>query len=773
MVSKAFGRLFHNRLDPYLELRGALPDPQNGFRTFRATDDNVLYLMELIRRVCSGASGPIYIIFIDIRAAFPSVDHKILLDVLASERFGIRGRPLRMIRAMLSDTSSRIVVGDFASDPVPKELGVSQGGINAPKKFDVHFTSTVESLKDSGLGVAAPYGEDRSAASPSAFADDLFLVTDDPAEIAQMLYRVWCHATLERRLELAHGRGKCAVVMVTTDPEEKRLFATNTWSVGGGIVAATDVYRCLGLPLGKVKPNPNWKAGNGHPRFVPDWSTMLRAQEVQFRARTLQLLRSTCNWGGHSIHAILALYKALLRPILDFATPFMGLQEDDIASLNTLQWWALRQFLCGGSHDKRRFPEAALVLETAVVPWGFRYAELLVRTFYRIMERRIRGQGCRRTALIFAHFQQEFHACTRRTGRDRLGICKTIGMVRSGEHLAERIARRRNWLSSVASDWVAAFGKLGLVPSWGLDSLPPAAPRCPAPPARIRLLKMAATRHARGEPSVPPPDFRNALLRHCAWAMIVGDRRRSSWSVSINNSLRMGGVRWQAFQSGPVPHCVPALVDHRLGTLVRRLLRFNTLPVQAELIRCRWQAPRDVRPLSSTCPCCSSGVEDAHHFVFICPTFSSLRATWLSEGAFALSPSPALRSVLDGIGVDPCTRLALVVATGPSAWPSHWSTPFAVPLHGSSEKTPRLGREFDALDRKRQLLWSRLTTFFLAQAWSARQRLLYPSTVRASCDGILRSLMGPPLGGPHSSLDFCQPLLRPQSDGEAPSNQCS
>ena len=75
-------------------------------------------------------------IFIDLRKAFDTVDHKILLTKL--EHLGIRGPVLQLFKSYLEDRKQFVVFGNSESPPQAVEIGVPQGSILGPLLFIIY-----------------------------------------------------------------------------------------------------------------------------------------------------------------------------------------------------------------------------------------------------------------------------------------------------------------------------------------------------------------------------------------------------------------------------------------------------------------------------------------------------------------------------------------------------------------------------------------------------------------------------------------------------------
>lgn len=98
--SKIFEKLFNNQPDKFLDKHKLLSESQYGFRSNRPTS---LALIESIEEITNSLDQKLYTIgiFIDIKKAFDTINHDILLMKL--EQYGIRGRVLDWMRSYLTD----------------------------------------------------------------------------------------------------------------------------------------------------------------------------------------------------------------------------------------------------------------------------------------------------------------------------------------------------------------------------------------------------------------------------------------------------------------------------------------------------------------------------------------------------------------------------------------------------------------------------------------------------------------------------------------------
>ena len=87
------------------------------------------------------------IVILDLSAAFDTVDHNLLLDVLEN-RFGITGTTRRWYASYLQPRRFRVLVGKEESQPRQLDYSVPQGSIQGAFLF-VAYASTLDEIVDS------------------------------------------------------------------------------------------------------------------------------------------------------------------------------------------------------------------------------------------------------------------------------------------------------------------------------------------------------------------------------------------------------------------------------------------------------------------------------------------------------------------------------------------------------------------------------------------------------------------------------------------------
>ena len=122
----------HARLYEFLELHNILFLNQFGFRKFHSTSHSLVEITEEIKEsIDNGKYG--CGIFIDLKKAFDTVNHKILLSKL--EHYGIRGSLLKWFESYLTNRTQYVFLNGVSSDTMSMSCGVPQGSVLGPLLF--------------------------------------------------------------------------------------------------------------------------------------------------------------------------------------------------------------------------------------------------------------------------------------------------------------------------------------------------------------------------------------------------------------------------------------------------------------------------------------------------------------------------------------------------------------------------------------------------------------------------------------------------------------
>ena len=142
---KILERLIYNQMVKFIEKYHILYKHQYGFRKAFST---TLALINIIDQIKTSIDKGEYVIgiFLDIKKAFDSIDHEILLSKL--EHYGFRGHILTFIKSYLTNRKQFIEINECKSRIQNINCGVPQGSILGPLLFLLFINDIQNSAPD-------------------------------------------------------------------------------------------------------------------------------------------------------------------------------------------------------------------------------------------------------------------------------------------------------------------------------------------------------------------------------------------------------------------------------------------------------------------------------------------------------------------------------------------------------------------------------------------------------------------------------------------------
>ena len=162
-IDKIFEKLVHKRLTSYFNKYNLFFERQFGFRKAHSTNHTLITLTEEIRKYLDSGKFSCGV-FIDLRKAFDTVNHEILLRKL--ELYGIRGITNKWFRSYLTKRFQYVSYNGKKSTLKELLFGVPQGSVLGPLLFIIYMND---------LHNAILFSE------TTLFADDTCLLCSEPS----------------------------------------------------------------------------------------------------------------------------------------------------------------------------------------------------------------------------------------------------------------------------------------------------------------------------------------------------------------------------------------------------------------------------------------------------------------------------------------------------------------------------------------------------------------------------------------------------------------
>ena len=135
--------MVHRGLTNYFEINNLLSNNQSGFRKNYSTTKSIVELNDILFENMN-SSKITASVFIDLRKAFDTVDHSILL--LKLEKMGIKNNIFHWCKNYLSNRKQRTLVNGINSTYLDVSCGVPQGSVLGPLFFLIYVNDIVNRI---------------------------------------------------------------------------------------------------------------------------------------------------------------------------------------------------------------------------------------------------------------------------------------------------------------------------------------------------------------------------------------------------------------------------------------------------------------------------------------------------------------------------------------------------------------------------------------------------------------------------------------------------
>ena len=143
-----FGKVIHCRLNLFLEQNNCLYPFQFGFQLNYSTNNALMATVESIQKQLDAGNYTAGV-FVDLKKAFDTVDHNILLEKL--DYYGIRGVAKNWFESYLNNQKQFVTLNGSDSSFKPVSTSVPQGSVLGPLLFLVYINDLYKCVKYSKI----------------------------------------------------------------------------------------------------------------------------------------------------------------------------------------------------------------------------------------------------------------------------------------------------------------------------------------------------------------------------------------------------------------------------------------------------------------------------------------------------------------------------------------------------------------------------------------------------------------------------------------------
>ena len=309
-VAKIFEKIIYDQLYQYLNENDLLSSGQSGFRSLHSTltallETNDNWCVNIDRGLLNG------VIFIDLRKAFDTIDHEIILKKLT--KYGVDQDALKWFKSYLTNRMQRCNVNNHLSSASPLNCGVPQGSIIGPLLFLIYINDLPNCLN---VGTPRMYADDTNVTFSAATIPDLESQINSDLNFIDR----WLKAN-----KLSLNVAKTEFMVISS---RQKLQSINDYTmnihIDGAPINQSNQSKSLGLIIDE---NLSWKA---HIHEI--------SKKVSSGIGALRRVRPFV-----SMHTAIKIYKGLIEPHFDYCSVVWdGLSEQLSEKLQKLQNRAIR-----------------------------------------------------------------------------------------------------------------------------------------------------------------------------------------------------------------------------------------------------------------------------------------------------------------------------------------------------------------------------------------------------------------------------------------------
>jgi len=185
-IGKLIERFVLKCLNEHLAKNNLNIDHQSGYKKHHSTETLLITIVNDLL-VASNENTATVVMLLDLSAAFDTVDHSKLINILKCE-IGIEGTALKWFTSFIRGRCQKVKIGDLESEEIVIKFGVPQGSVLGPVLFNIYIRSIYSSVKSKQFLIHG-YADDHQIYKSFSSAAEYQVLSEDLPSCFQEIER--------------------------------------------------------------------------------------------------------------------------------------------------------------------------------------------------------------------------------------------------------------------------------------------------------------------------------------------------------------------------------------------------------------------------------------------------------------------------------------------------------------------------------------------------------------------------------------------------------